>query len=450
MVESLFEHWLQTASSRQSDTAVIHGEQSVSFSMMDLEINRIQSQIPILPKNLKNHAVIFSMQNSIEWLAVFLLCQKFGAIALPVDTDLPDPAIESIIQSTKPRMVLRNNSWKIIEYAKSYHAASLIKLTSGSTGIPKPYVFTSEQMLADCRNICTTMGINRDSVNFGLIPFGHSYGLGNLVLPFIVSGTPIVIARDFFPGAVAKDIELHKPTVFPAIPQVLKSFLDAEIDPAQLSSLTKIISAGSPLSQELARDFHEKFNLKIHNFYGSSETGGIAYDDTGDCVLSGFGIGKALNNVDITISASGRIIVCSDAVFTRHNKNRRNGKGVHILNDYGSLDNNGILHLSSRSSSILKIAGRRVDLREIESTLLKMQGVSQAYISPVNRGSHQRILAIVETTQSKTLVKEQLRQYLPKWKTPHHWIVTDAFPLNSRGKPNRFKLKEWVREFEAK
>ena len=36
-------------------------------------------------------------------------------------------------------------------------------------------------MLADGEQVCRGMDIRPDDVNFGLIPFGHSYGLGNLV-----------------------------------------------------------------------------------------------------------------------------------------------------------------------------------------------------------------------------------------------------------------------------
>ena len=48
---------------------------------------------------------------------------------------------------------------------------------------------TDAQMLADGRQICATMGIRPGDLNLGLIPFGHSYGLGNLVVPLLTQSS---------------------------------------------------------------------------------------------------------------------------------------------------------------------------------------------------------------------------------------------------------------------
>ena len=58
-----------------------------------------------------------------------------------------------------------------------------------------------------------------------------------------------------------------------------------------------MISAGAPLSAEVAQQFYRRYGIKIHNFYGSSETGGICYDRTGNATLSGRSVGKPLSGV---------------------------------------------------------------------------------------------------------------------------------------------------------
>ena len=47
-------------------------------------------------------------------------------------------------------------------------------------------------------------------------------------------------------------------------------------------TLTHLITAGAPLSRALVDTFHGRFGVKIHSFYGTSETGGIAFDDVDD------------------------------------------------------------------------------------------------------------------------------------------------------------------------
>src|SRR5205814_7949883 len=75
----------------------------------------------------------------------------------------------------------------------------LLKLTSGTTATPRAIRFRSEQLLADCSQICETMGIGADDLNFGVIPLSHSYGFSNLVTPLLVGGVGMVLSRDRMP-----------------------------------------------------------------------------------------------------------------------------------------------------------------------------------------------------------------------------------------------------------
>ena len=56
------------------------------------------------------------------------------------------------------------------------------------TGASRAVRFQESQLLADCRNICATMGIGPADVNFGVIPFSHSYGFSNLITPLLYQG----------------------------------------------------------------------------------------------------------------------------------------------------------------------------------------------------------------------------------------------------------------------
>src|SRR5690606_11203581 len=147
----------------------------------------------------------------------------------------------------------------------------------GSTGQPRALFFTDAEMLADGRQLCAAMGIRESDINLGLIPWGHSYGLGNLVMPLLLQGTAIVSGTAPLPHAMAAVIAQTKPTIFPAVPALLRALADSTATAGQLASLRTIISAGAPLEAEIAQRFTDKFARKIHNFYGSSETGGISY-----------------------------------------------------------------------------------------------------------------------------------------------------------------------------
>src|SRR4030095_12240361 len=100
--------------------------------------------------------------------------------------------------------------------------ARLIKLTSGSTGVPKGVVTSEANLLADCESICTTMGIAPNDLNLGAIPFSHSYGFSNLVTPLLVQGTPIVVSNDYLPQSLVDLANRYRCTVAPLIPMVFE------------------------------------------------------------------------------------------------------------------------------------------------------------------------------------------------------------------------------------
>ena len=69
--------------------------------------------------------------------------------------------------------------------------------------------------------ICATMGITERDLNFGVIPFSHSYGFSNLVTPLLCRGVPLVASEDRMPRAILDDLARSGATVFPGHAGVL-------------------------------------------------------------------------------------------------------------------------------------------------------------------------------------------------------------------------------------
>src|SRR5207244_263116 len=126
--------------------------------------------------------------------------------------------------------------------------ARVIKLTSGSTGRPKGIVVSDENLFADALQICETMDIRPDDINFGAIPLSHSYGFSNLVMPLIVQGTPIVISNDYVPQSIIDRCNEYSCTVVPGIPMMFE-----HLSNGTFKTVRTFISAGAPLSASVSR-----------------------------------------------------------------------------------------------------------------------------------------------------------------------------------------------------
>jgi acyl-CoA synthetase (AMP-forming)/AMP-acid ligase II len=157
--------------------------------------------------------------NQPDWPSHLLAALRRGVVALPLESSITASQRESALQISSA------GDW-------GEPQPVLLKLTSGTTAAPRAIQFRSEQLLADCTQICDTMGIGSDDVNFAVIPLSHSYGFSNLVTPLIARGVSMVLSRDRMPRAVLDDLARTGATVFPGMPVFYQAFCEMEKPPA--------------------------------------------------------------------------------------------------------------------------------------------------------------------------------------------------------------------------
>ena len=389
--------------------AVRHAEKTV---VIDADTNRAWTRAQLtaeaerLALRRRGRVVPICQPNNAVWLASFLAIQKAGAAALPLDPLLPTETQREIV-----RRVSKSSPTE----------TCCIKLTSGTTGELKTVPCPAANLRADGEHIIRTMGIRPADRNLAVIPLGHSYGLGNLVMPLILQGTSVVCAQTFVPRQILQLIEKYEVTVLPTVPAILRAL--AQLEGARKPpSLRLVVSAGAPLSAEVAQQFHQRYGIKIHNFYGSSETGGICYDRAGNATLGGRGVGKPLHGVTVSIRRDGRISVRSPA-------------GNATLPDLGEWNRYGELRLLGRVGDVANIGGRKVGPAELERALRALRGVSDAWVTVLkDKRADDCLAAAVETTRARTDIEQELLQTLPTWKLPKIWLITPALPRTDRGK----------------
>lgn len=440
--ETLLAAWERTVRRAPAATAVVEMESGQRFTRTELDV-RATMWCDRHGENLLGETVVFAQPNGIGWLEIFIGLLKAGAVVVALDPGEPLAAQRTAAVAIGASRLWIGTGWEKIEGSRkgSGDGRRLVKLTSGSTGKPKALVFTDAQMLADGRQICATMKIARDDVNFALIPLGHSYGLGNLVVPLLLQGTAVVVGSSPMPHVVAAEIERSRATVFPAVPALLRALAESEVPAEKLSQMKTIISAGAPLSLEIARLFSDRFGRKIHGFYGSSETGGISYDRSGEATLRG-GVGTALRGVQVRV-ARGKLSVTSAAVCTVGRRLKTGVLGTHRPSDVAQINARGEITLLGRAGQIVKIAGRRVSLGEIEQAVRAVAGVREAWVG-LSSGSSAVLVAAVAGDISADRLRLALREKLASWKIPRRWCVLPELPRTPRGKVNPRALLERI------
>ena len=315
-----------------------------------------------------------------------------------------------------------------------------LKFTSATTGVSRLVAFTAEQLAADADNIVATMGLRRDWPNLGVISLAHSYGFSNLVLPLLLHGIPLLLADSPLPETLRRAASLVPDLTLAAVPALWRAWLDARALP---ENVRLAISAGAPLPLPLEREAFERRGLKIHNFYGASECGGIAYDSSPEPRADPSCVGSPMANVRLEIDPDGCLVVCGRAVGSTYwpEPSPALGKGRYRSSDLGEL-RDGLVYLRGRQSDQINVAGRKVSPESIERVLASHPEVRECLVFGAPSPDEDRSEVIVacvatRTTASAEALKHYLLGALPAWQVPRDWWFVPSLETNQRGKVAR-------------
>lgn len=443
MSRALLQAWQKVLRGRGDERAVVEAASgcTVTFRELAAAADEWVAAHVSDPGQLAGRAVVFAAPNGVAWLEIFLGLLKAGAVAVPLDPGEPVAAQQRLAGALRAGAWWDGRTLVPFSGARRYRdpAVCLIKLTSGSTGQPRPLVFTDAQMLADGSQVTATMGIKPRDLSYALIPLGHSYGLGNLTIPLLAQGVPLVCGSVALPQAIAEDFARWRPTVFPGVPTMWRALAASEV---KLASLRLGISAGAPLAPEVAHEFAARFGQSLHSFYGSSETGGIAYDRRGGAALDGH-VGTAMRGVRLAALAGQRLRVSSAAVTTHGHARRVGRHGAWIMPDRVTLNARGEVTLLGRRGTTVKIAGRRVNLAEVAERLRRLPGVREAWVG-TTAGADPVLAAVVATERTPAELRAALLPLAATWTIPRKIITVSVLPTTGRGKTDTRALQQMV------
>jgi acyl-CoA synthetase (AMP-forming)/AMP-acid ligase II len=318
-----------------------------------------------------------------------------------------------------------------------------LKWTSGTAEAARLVAFTGEQLAADADHIVPTMGLRADWPNLGVISLAHSYGFSNLVLPLLLHGIPLVLVPAPLPEIVRRAAQHFPAITLPAVPALWRAWHEANSIP---SNVRLAISAGAPLPLPLEQAVWAKDGLKIHNFYGASECGGIAYDASQQPREDGAIAGTALAGVELSVGEDdGCLVVRGDSVCQTYlpATSDRLGAGKFHTSDLAEL-RNGVVYLRGRAGDQINVAGRKISPETIERALARHPRVRECLVFGVSCDIQSRTETIVAMVAAEATEKE-LRQFLletlPAWQVPRCWRHVDSLSTNSRGKVSRAECR---------
>jgi long-chain acyl-CoA synthetase len=386
-------------------------------------------------------------------------CKNFVLLTL-------NPSADSPFENTKTFwQFIANQSETFESEMTSEENTAVILYTSGTTGQPKGAELTHSNMVLNAR-LSDTMYPRKDAdVHLITLPLFHSFGQTVQMNAGFYNRATLVLLPRFTPESALQMMQTHSVTIFAGVPTMywaLLNFPEADkFDLAKISANLRICCAGgSPLPLEVLKGFETKFNTKILEGYGLSETSPIATFNKHESSRAGsvgfpvWGVEVRIVNENGNNVASGEL---GEIIIRGHNIMKGYYKkpeatasairnGWFYTGDVGRHDADGYLFIADRVKDMIIRGGFNVYPRELEEVLMTHEAVSLCAVVGVTSNEHgEEVKAyIVKKEGSKHTeleIIEWCKANMASYKYPRLVEFRETLPMTATGKILKRELR---------
>ena len=436
---SLEDYLYQNSLRYPSKVAVVCGDRSLTYAQLWQEVERRSH-------DFRPHEVVcFRSSQDIDFLVTYMAIHLAGGVSAPLEHGMPDALFEEVCGR------LREAADGIAD----------ILYTTGTTGQSKGVMVSHRALIADAENLIAGQGFSHDLVFVINGPLNHIGSLSK-IWPCIILGATILIiegmkdlnaffrALDTPPSSLLlpPSSKLKFATFF--VPATIRMIL--QFAPDRLASyadrLDFIESGAAPLPQaDMLRLCALLPTTRLYNTYASTETGIIAtynYND-GRCMANC--LGRPMPHSRVLITPEGLIACQGDTLMSGYVGDPELTATVLrdntiFTSDIGTLDEEGMLHLSGRASDVINVGGFKVSPIEVEEVAMSSPLVSDCIcISASHPVTGHALKLLVVTPPGQTLDKRTLARFLADrlepYKVPMLYEQVDAIARTYNGKLDR-------------
>ncbi|MFD9905355.1 amino acid adenylation domain-containing protein [Streptomyces sp. NPDC059063] len=344
-----------------------------------------------------------------------------------------------------------------------------ILYTSGSTGTPKGVRITYRNLAAFIRWARDELAVGPDDVFAGHASFNFDLSTFDLFTALSVGAAVWIVpdeqARDV--GALAAGIREHGVSVWYSVPSVLHLLtVSGALTADTVRGLRYVLFAGEvfPIAQLRSLAALLPGDVDLYNLYGPTETNVCTYHRVRLADLSRHEpvpIGTPLPGARVSVvddagrvvegpDAFGELVVEGDCVtpgyWRRESEPASAGhrQGRHATGDLVRYEGASLVY-RGRKDRMVKLAGYRVELGEVEAAVLRHPGIAQAAVVAETRGGETGI-ALYFTLNGRTPrpglveLKRHCARHLPRYMLPRTATCLDELPHNANGKTDYHRL----------
>jgi acyl-coenzyme A synthetase/AMP-(fatty) acid ligase len=300
--------------------------------------------------------------------------------------------------------------------------------TSGSTGAHVACPKTAAQLLGEAALLVRLWELGPGTRVLATVPPHHLYGLLFGVLVPFMGGGSFVRTTPLHAETIAEQARARQATVLVSVPAHLHAV--AALAPGGLPALERIFSSGAPLDPATGAAVSRLAGIPVTEVLGSSETGGIAWRDSGRRANDG-AAWQPFPGVTVSPDEDGTMRLRSPFVEATDARGWTRGADRVRARDDGRFE------LLGRADGVVKIGGSRVAVAEIERLLREIPGVADAAVVAVDTPPprrHELWAAVVAPSLSVAALRSALLRRVEPIALPRRFRLVPALPREDNGK----------------
>jgi amino acid adenylation domain-containing protein len=470
--------------------AVVFGEKKLTYRQLDEKANQLAGHLRMNSLIAPGDLVGVMLDRSESVIVAIMGILKSGGAYVVIEPEYPRARKEFIINDTQIRVMITQTAYlfdlehytgelfaidvqlEVLDAAQAEQAPvarpedlAYVVYTSGSTGQPKGVMVTHGCLMDYHFGILGKTNM-RDCNSFGLVST-IAADLGNTVVyvALLIGGTLHIFSTSDVMNAermTGQNLDCIKivPSHWMALQLREKPFVPNKC----------LIFGGEQLPGEVI-DVVQGYNAgcEVYNHYGPSETTigklvrriypghpmapvslGSPFGNTsvyvlntrnsllpigvaGEICIGGDGLAKGyLNNATLTASKFVPDPFIKDAI-------------IYKTGDLGRWLPDGSIEFLGRRDDQVKIRGYRIELGEIAEVLQRHPSIEKAIVlAKQGAGGDMELTAYIVPRYpcDHLAIRAYLRDKLPEYMVPVHYIKLDQIPLTSNGKVDKKRLPE--------
>ncbi len=429
--------------------------------------------------------VLLLLPNGIDYLTAYYGTLLAGGTAVGLQPTTTPPALAHVVSNCQPKLCVidsarRHSDLSVAGLERAYSTSELlgdraydgppvggglevaqIIYTSGTTGEAKGVMLSHEALRANTSGIVNYLRLRASDRVGVVLDFVYSYGNSLLQTHCQVGGSLALLGSLTFPPLVVSRLRDRACTAVSGVPSTFALLLRrGQLEERSLPALRYLTCAGGPLpAANLQRLRRLLPAVEVFLMYGQTEASArLSYLPPKELDRRPNSIGKGMPGVTLEVlNSDGRPVNAGEECeIVASGENLMSGYWADLeatrlalragklwTGDLATVDEQGFIYITGRRSDLIKTGAYRVHPKEIEDSIVSMDGVHECVVLGVpDEIWGEAIVACFPNGAAPPIseIRKHLRGALPEYKWPREVVEVKGIPRTASGKAKRREL----------